>query len=204
MNKEQMSEAIKKCPVVAILRGIILDEVIGVCDALVDSGIGLIEITMNSPEALKSIKLASDHFKGSNVGIGAGTVLSVKQVEAVADAGGEYIISPNCEPAVIRMTKELGLLSLPGVFTPSEALLALQCGADFLKLFPAGRLSPEYIKDLKAVVPADFIAVGGVGADNIKEYLQYAVGAGIGSAVYKSGWTVEEIRTAAARLIQSL
>ncbi len=199
-----MSEAIKKCPVVAILRGITPDEVIGVCDALAERGIGLIEITMNSPEALKSIKLAADHFKNSSVGIGAGTVLSPKDVEAVAEAGGEYIISPNSDPAVIRMTKELGLLSLPGVFTPSEAFLALQCGADFLKLFPAGRLAPEYIKDLKAVVPADFIAVGGVGAGNIKEYLQYAVGAGIGSAVYKAGWSAEEVKTAAVRLIESL
>ena len=148
MKKEQMSNAVKKCPVIAILRGITPDETIDICNALVNSGIGLIEITMNSPEALRSIKLAADHFKNSNVGIGAGTVLTPKQVQEVAAAGGKYIISPNCDPAVICMTKELGLLSLPGIFSPSEALLALQCGADFLILFPAGRLAPEYIKDL--------------------------------------------------------
>jgi 2-dehydro-3-deoxyphosphogalactonate aldolase len=204
MNKLQMSQALEQCPVVAILRGITPDSVVETCQALADGGISLIEITMNSPDALKSIKLAVEHFAGSKVNIGAGTVLSVQEVDAVAGAGGQYIISPNCNPEVIKRTKELGLLSLPGIFTPSEAFTALQSGADFLKLFPAGRLAPEYIKDLKAVVPADFIAVGGVGVGNIKDYLQYAVGAGIGSAVYKAGWSIEQITMAAKRLIDGL
>ncbi len=199
-----MSQALEQCPVVAILRGITPDSVVETCQALADGGISLIEITMNSPEALKSIKLAVEHFAGSPVNIGAGTVLSSQEVDAVAGAGGQYIISPNCNPEVIKRTKKLGLLSLPGIFTPSEAFTALQSGADFLKLFPAGRLAPEYIKDLKAVVPADFIAVGGVGAGNIKDYLQYAVGAGIGSAVYKAGWSIDQITAAAKRLIDGL
>ncbi len=196
-----MTQALEQCPVIAILRGVTPDNAVEICQALADGGILLIEITMNSPDALKSIKLAVEYFAGSKVNIGAGTVLSVQEVDAVAGAGGQYIISPNCNPEVIKRTKELGLLSLPGIFTPSEAFTALQNGADFLKLFPAGRLAPEYIKDLKAVVPADFIAVGGVGADNIKDYLQYTVGAGIGSAVYKAGWSVEQITAAAKRLI---
>ena len=199
-----MSQALEQCPVIAILRGVTPDNAVEICQALAAGGISLIEITMNSPEALKSIKLAVEHFAGSPVNIGAGTVLSPHEVDAVAGAGGQYIISPNCNPEVIKRTKELGLLSLPGIFTPSEAFTALQSGADFLKLFPAGRLAPEYIKDLKAVVPADFIAVGGVGADNIKDYLQYTVGAGIGSAVYKAGWSIEQITVAAKRLIEGL
>ncbi len=204
MNKHQMKAALKQCPVIAILRGITPGEAVPVCQALADAGVGLIEITMNSPEALTSIKLAAAHFAGLPVGIGAGTVLTAQDVEAVAAAGGEYIISPDCNPEVVKRTKELGLLSLPGVFTATEAFTALRSGADFLKVFPVGRLSPEYIKDLQAVVPADFIAVGGVGPENIRDYLKCAVGAGIGSAVYKAGRGPAEAKAAAQALIGRL
>ena len=203
MNKERLAESLKKCPIIAILRGITPAEVVDVCRALVDNGIGLIEITMNSPDAPESIQRAVDYFADSSMGIGAGTVLSQKQVDMVAEAKAGYVISPDCNPEVIQRTKKLGLLSIPGVFTSTEALTALRHGADFLKLFPAGHLAPGYIKDLKAVVSADFIAVGGVGADNLKSYLQYAVGAGIGSAIYKAGRTADEAAAAAKRLTQS-
>lgn len=197
MTKLEMFDLLKSCPLVAILRGITPAEVIDVCQALADNGIKFAEITMNSPEAIKSIKLAAEHFSADEICIGAGTVLTPEHVEAVAAAGGQYIISPNCNPAVIRRTKELGLLSCPGVFTPTEALTAVEAGADVLKLFPAGRLAPEYIKDLKAVVPADFIATGAVNADNIKDYLKLALGAGIGSALYKPGMSSHGVAQAA-------
>ena len=202
MTKQEMLDLLKSCPIVAILRGITPAEVIDVCQALADNGIKFAEITMNSPEAVKSIKLAAEHFDPDQICIGAGTVLTPEHVEAVASAGGQYIISPNCNPAVIRRTKELGLLSCPGVFTPSEAFTALEAGADVLKLFPAGRMAPEYIKDLKAVVPADFVATGAVSSDNIKDYLKLAIGAGIGSALYKPGMNAQEVAQA-AKLIQS-
>lgn len=201
MTRQEMLDLLKSCPIVAILRGIRPEEVIDVCQALADNGIKFAEITMNSPEAVKSIKLAAEHFDSDQICIGAGTVLTPEHVEAVASAGGQYIISPNCNPAVIRRTKELGLLSCPGVFTPSEAFTALDAGADVLKLFPAGRMAPEYIKDLKAVVPAGFIATGAVSADNIKDYLKLAVGVGIGSAIYKPGMSSQEVAQA-AKLIQ--
>jgi len=188
----------------AILRGITLDKVIAVCQALADNGIKFAEITMNSPEAIKSIKMAAEYFTSGRICIGAGTVLSPEQVEAVAAAGGEYIISPNCNPAVIRRTKELGLLSCPGVFTPSEAFAALEAGADVLKLFPAGRMAPEYIKDLKAVVPAEFIATGAVGASNIKDYLKLAAGAGIGSALYKPGMSSLDVSRATKAILSEI
>jgi 2-dehydro-3-deoxyphosphogalactonate aldolase len=200
MNKQEMFDLLKVCPIVAILRGITPSEVIDVCRALAENGIKFAEITMNSPEAVKSIKLAAEEFSSSEICIGAGTVLTPEHVEAVAETGGKYIISPNCNPAVIRRTKELGLLSCPGVFTPSEAFTALEAGADLLKLFPAGRMAPEYIKDLKAVVPAEFMATGAVTADNIKKYLKYAVGAGIGSALYKPGMTSEQVALAAQQM----
>jgi 2-dehydro-3-deoxyphosphogalactonate aldolase len=202
MNKRDMSSKLKDCPIVAILRGIQPGEAVETCQALADGGIKLIEITMNSPKATESIKLVVNHFANTDVEIGAGTVLTPAEVVAVADAGGEYIISPNCNPAVIQKTKELGLLSLPGVFTVSEAFKALDAGADFLKLFPAGRLPPEYIKDMKAVVPADFLAVGGVSPENLNDYLQYTVGAGIGSALYKAGLSMEEIKNNAQKLLE--
>jgi 2-dehydro-3-deoxyphosphogalactonate aldolase len=197
MTKQEMFDALKECPIVAILRGITPAEVVDVCQALADNGIKFAEITMNSPKAVKSIKLAAEHFTSDEIYIGAGTVLTPGHVDAVAAAGGQYIISPNCNSAVIRRTKELGLLSCPGVFTPTEAFTALDAGADLLKLFPAGRLAPEYIKDLKAVVPAEFIATGAVNADNIKAYLKFAIGAGIGSALYKPGMTPEDVAQAA-------
>ena len=130
MTRDEMLNLLKSCPIVAILRGITPDEVIAVCQTLADNGIRFAEITMNSPEAIKSIKMAAEYFTSSRICIGAGTVLSPEQVEAVAAAGGEYIISPNCNQAVIRRTKELDLLSCPGVFTPSEALIALEAGAE--------------------------------------------------------------------------
>lgn len=204
MTKRQMLDALKECPIIAILRGITPAEVVDVCQALAENGIKFAEITMNSPEALQSIKLAVNHFAGSSIAIGAGTVLEPQQVESVANCGGQYIISPDCNSEVIKRTKELGLLSLPGVVTPTEAFTALRSGADFLKLFPAGRWSPEYIKDLQAVISADFIAVGGVGVDNIKSYLQYTIGVGIGSAVYKVGCSAATTKAAAERLINNL
>ena len=201
MNKSDMSAKLQECPIVAILRGIQPEESVEICQALADGGIKLIEITMNSPRAIETIKLVVNHFENTDVEIGAGTVLTSEEVEAVADAGGKYIISPNCNPVVIQKTKELGLLSLPGVFTVSEAFNALDAGADFLKLFPAGRLPPEYIKDMKAVVPADFLAVGGVSPENLNDYLQYTVGAGIGSALSKAGLSMEQIKNNAQKLI---
>ncbi|MDA3799134.1 MAG: 2-dehydro-3-deoxy-6-phosphogalactonate aldolase [Kiritimatiellae bacterium] len=202
MNKNDMSLKLKSCPIVAILRGITPSESINICQALADGGIKLIEITMNSPSALESIELVAKHFENADVEIGAGTVLTPEEVKAVQKAGGKYIISPNCNPAVIQKTKELGLLSLPGVFTVSEAFTALESGADFLKLFPAGRLAPEYIKDMKAVVPADFLAVGGVSPSNLNAYLQYTVGAGIGSALYKTDLSMQEIKSNAENLLK--
>ena len=204
MTRQEMLNILKSCPIVAILRGITQEEVIDVCQALADNGIKFAEITMNSPEAVKSIKLAAEHFDSAEICIGAGTVLSSEQVDAVAAAGGEYIISPNCNQDVIRRTKEIGLLSCPGVFTPSEAFAALEAGADILKLFPAGRMAPEYIKDLKAVVPAEFIATGAVSAANIKDYLKLAAGAGIGSALYKPGISSREISQAAKAILSEI
>jgi len=181
---------LQECPIVAILRGITPGEVPAVCDVLLEKGIRLLEIPLNSPDALKSIAIAAEHVRGKQIA-GAGTVLSPDDVEAVHDAGGEFIISPNTDPDVIRKTKELGMISMPGFFTASEAFAAIKAGADYLKLFPA-ILGPGYIKDLKAVVKKPIFAVGGVNAENIPAFMKVCAGVGIGSALYKPGKTLEQ------------
>jgi 2-dehydro-3-deoxyphosphogalactonate aldolase len=195
MNSNKPSEFqhdLALAPVIAILRGVTPETVLPVCDALATGGVRFIEVTLNSPDALTSIARAAEHFRGVAVRIGAGTVLSAAEVDAVAEAGGTYIISPNTDAAVIRQTKKRGLISIPGFFTPSEAFAALAAGADLLKCFPVGRLGPGYIKDLKAVLPAPVIAVGGANADNAAEFLQAgAIAVGVGSALYKPGWSPE-------------
>lgn len=187
----------KECPLVAILRGILPEEVEAVCDVLYKNGIRLLEIPLNSPDALRSIEIAMKHTAGRML-VGAGTVLTPEDVRNVRAAGGEFIISPNTDVAVIRETKAGGMLSIPGFFTASEAFTAIQAGADYLKLFPAV-LGPGYVKDLKAVVKKPIMAVGGVNAANLPDFMKVCAGAGIGSALYKAGKSLEDLdRDAAA------
>ena len=193
------ADCLATSPLVAILRGITPREVPEVCDALLEGGILLLEIPLNSPNAFESIRTASTHSSGRQL-VGAGTVLTPEEVEKVHAAGGTFIISPNTDAAVIRRTKELGMISMPGFFTPTEGFTAIAAGADYLKLFPAGSMGTGYVKDLKAVIKKPILAVGGVNEKNLKEFLTVCPGAGIGSALYKPGKTPEEIREYAAKL----
>jgi len=193
---------LKECPMVAILRGITPGEVAAVCDVLYEKGVRLLEIPLNSPDALKSIAIAAEHAKGRQL-VGAGTVLTPEDVEGVHAAGGQFIISPNTEPDVIRRTKALGMISMPGFFTASEAFTAIKAGADYLKLFPA-ILGPGYVKDLKAVVKKPIFAVGGVNAENIPAFMKVCAGVGIGSALYKSGKTLEQIASDAEAMVKAV
>ncbi|NMD86613.1 2-dehydro-3-deoxy-6-phosphogalactonate aldolase [Victivallis vadensis] len=192
-------EQARRCPVVAILRGITPEEMLPVCEALRTAGIRLLEVPLNSPDALESIRhAAAKYHAAGELLAGAGTVLTAQNVRDVAAAGGRFIISPDANPEVIRETKRLGLVSIPGFFTATEAFTALRAGADYLKLFPAGKLGPGYVKDLKAVIKAPILAVGGVDTDNIAAFLDVCAGVGIGSALYKPGKTPAEIEQAAA------
>ena len=194
------AEYLKSSPLIAILRGITVPEVPGVCAALLENGIALLEIPLNTPNALECIKEAGKYAANRQL-VGAGTVLTVEDVENVCAAGGKFIISPNTDTAVISRTKELGLISIPGFFTPSEGFTALAAGADYLKLFPAGCMGKSYVKDLKAVMKTDILAVGGVDAGNLKDFLSVCPGAGIGSALYKSGRSIEEVSRNAKELM---
>lgn len=199
--KEQFENFMAQCPVVAILRGITNSEVTVVCDALYDAGIRILEIPLNSPDAVKSIAIAAEHCKGK-MAVGAGTVLTVEDVNNVFNAGGTFIISPNTDTDVIRETKKLGMLSIPGFFTATEGFAASKAGADYLKLFPAC-LGPSYVKDLKAVIKTPIMAVGGVKMNNISDFMDVCCGVGIGSALYKAGKSIEDIRKDAEDIVKA-
>jgi 2-dehydro-3-deoxyphosphogalactonate aldolase len=190
--------------IIAILRGITPPEILDVCRALIDAGITMIEVPLNSPEALKSIAMAAEAF-GSEAAIGAGTVLSRKDVWAVSDAGGSFVVSPDTNKSVIRETVSLQMLSYPGVFTPTDAFRAIRAGATGLKFFPAEVLGSKGIKAIKAVLPPDLpvYAVGGANPDNFGEF--FAVGCtgfGLGTYIFKPGMDATQVseraRTAVA------
>ncbi|MBU1335018.1 MAG: 2-dehydro-3-deoxy-6-phosphogalactonate aldolase [Devosia sp.] len=188
---------------IAILRGITPSETVHVCQALIAAGITMIEVPLNSPDALTSIALASNAL-GDDAAIGAGTVLTKKQVWAVADAGGTFIVSPDTNKAVIEETVRIQLLSYPGVFTPTDAFRAIKAGATGLKFFPAEVLGPKGIKAMKAVLPPELpvYAVGGANPDNFGEYFAAGcTGFGLGTYLYKPGMDVAQVAERAATAV---
>ena len=194
------------CPLVAIIRGVTPAEAVGIGGALIDAGIRIIEVPLNSPDPLVSIGLLAHAF-GSQATIGAGTVLREEQVLAVADSGGEIIVSPSTRPGVIAATVARGLVSSPGYFTPSEAFDALDAGAHALKLFPAEAASPAVVRAQRAVLPRDvpLIVVGGVKPDTMADYLAAgANGFGLGSALYRPGQAPAEVAAQARAFVGAL
>lgn len=190
-------------PLIAILRGVTTAEAPAMAEALVDAGITQIEVPLNSPTPFDSIT-AMKNAVGDAAIVGAGTVLSTDDVGRVRDAGGELIVSPNCDQRVIVATKAAGMASWPGVMTPSECFAALKAGADGLKIFPASLLGPDGIKAIRAVLPKGTLvyAVGGAGADNFREWMDAtADGFGIGSALYKPGFTVADVAERAKGMV---
>lgn len=181
-------------PIVAILRGVKPDEVLAVASAIVDAGIDVIEVPLNSPDAVESITRLSQQFP--DIVSGAGTVTDPDILPVLRDAGAKIIVAPNMNPAVIGGALQLGMLPMPGVQTVTEAFAAIEAGALHLKLFPAGVLGPAFAKALKAVLPPDvgLYAVGGAGAENIKQWRESGVdGFGIGTDIYRPGMTVDEV-----------
>ncbi len=190
-------------PLIAILRGIDPDESVAVVEALLAAGITRIEVPLNSPSPFTSIERMVATVDGAAT-IGAGTVLTVEDVQKVQEAGGSLIVSPNCDPEVIRATKKLNMQSFPGVLTPSECFTALQSGADGLKVFPAFQMGVEGLKAVRAVLPAttEVYMVGGVGPENFAEWRKAgASGFGLGSWLYKPGDDVAGIASRAAEAV---
>lgn len=182
-------------PLVAILRGIRPDEAAAVGDALADAGFLCVEVPLNSPRPLETIAALRARFEGRLL-VGAGTVLKAAEVAEVSAAGGQLIISPNTDVAVIAAAKAAGLVSVPGFFTPSEAFAALAAGADALKLFPAETAGPATLKAIRAVLPASVpvLPVGGIEPGSMAAWRAAgAAGFGIGSALYRPGLSADEV-----------
>ncbi len=191
---EMFDRCFGQCPLVAIIRGVTPGEAVAIGEALVEGGIRIIEVPLNSPEPLASIERLAQRF-GEDALIGAGTVLRAEDVARVKAAGGKLVVSPNMNAAVIRATVEAGMVSSPGVFTPTEAFAALENGAHALKLFPAEAASTKVVKAIRAVLPKEvrLIGVGGVDTDTIGGWLDAgADGFGLGSGVYKPGQSPAE------------
>lgn len=199
---EKFRAGLGALPLVAILRGLKPAEAPAIGDVLVDAGFTLIEVPLNSPQPLDSIALLAKRFPQALVG--AGTVLTAQDVRAVAAAGGELVVAPNFSAEVVAETVRLGLVSLPGVMTPSEAFAALAAGAHGLKLFPAEMASPAVVKALLAVLPkgTPLIPVGGIAAGTLAGWhAAGAAGFGLGSSLYKPGDDAATVRAKAAAVI---
>jgi 2-dehydro-3-deoxyphosphogalactonate aldolase len=197
------ADAISECGLIAILRGITTTEVEAVGQALVEAGIRMAEIPLNSPDPFASIQKMATVFKGKLV-VGAGTVLSVQDVNVLKAHGGQISVSPDCNEAVIARARELGLEPVPGVFTPTEAFAAIRAGATHLKLFPAEAASPVTVKAWRAVLPkhVKIYAVGGITPANMQGWVDAGVaGFGIGSNIYKQGATAATVAKSAKEFI---
>lgn len=189
--------------IIAILRGITPPETIEVCDALVLAGVTMIEVPLNSPDALRSIEDAAKVFEGRAL-VGAGTVLSRADVDAVADASGQFVVSPDTNPAVIGATLERGMTSYPGVFSPTDAFTAIRAGATGLKFFPAEVLGSKGIRAMKAVLPPELplYAVGGANPDNFAEFFAAGcAGFGLGTYIFKPGMSAAEVALRATNAV---
>lgn len=195
-----------ECPLVAIIRGVTPDEAVAIGEALMEAGIRIIEVPLNSPEPLASIERLAQRF-GDEALIGAGTVLRVEDVERVRKAGGRLVVSPNMNAGVIRATVAAGMVSSPGVLTPTEAFAALESGAHALKLFPAEAASPNVVKAIRAVLPTDvrLLVVGGVTPETVSGWLDAgADGFGLGGGLYKPRQSAEETLKAARAFVAAV
>jgi 2-dehydro-3-deoxyphosphogalactonate aldolase len=202
--QQKLAKYLQTIPLVAILRGLTPAEALPVGQALVATGWGLIEVPLNSPQPLDSIAAMASAFPDALVG--AGTVLNISDVQNVDAAGGQLIVSPNYNPAVVREAVRLGLVCMPGVMTASEAFAALEAGAAGLKIFPAEMITPAVVKALRAVLPPATVVfpVGGITIENMPAFLSAgANGFGIGSALYKPGMEAQQVSSNAIEFIAS-
>ena len=198
--------AIEKHPLIAILRGIKPTEVVDVAEILIEKDFKIIEIPLNSPDPIRSIELLTHYFENHAI-IGAGTVLDEASIRSIAEAGAKLVVMPNGNGAVVRAAKDRGLIAIPGIATPTEAFAMIEAGADALKLFPAEGIPPSVLKAMKAVLPSTvpILPVGGITPEKMDDYLKAgAIGFGLGSALYKPGMTLRDIRKNAEAFNQAL
>ena len=198
--------AIEKHPLIAILRGIKPTEVVDVAEILIEKDFKIIEIPLNSPDPIRSIELLTHYFENHAI-IGAGTVRDEASIRSIAEAGAKLVVMPNGNGIVVKAAKDRGLIAIPGIATPSEAFAMIEAGADALKLFPAEGIPPSVLKAMKAVLPSTvpILPVGGITPEKMNDYLKAgAIGFGLGSALYKPGMTLRDIRKNAEAFNQAL
>lgn len=212
---QKIIDTIKEHKVIAICRGVSRENLISAAEALYEGGIRLMEVTYSANGAVtdedtaENIRILAEYF-GEKMFIGAGTVLTERQVVLTKEAGGRFIISPNTDIDVIRKTKELGLVSIPGSLTPTEAVVAHKAGADFVKLFPAGTFGPSYVKAVKAPLShVDVLAVGGIDENNAAAFLAAgACGVGVGGNLVNNSWIkvgeFEKVKEVATKMVAAV
>ena len=197
---------IDACPIIAILRGIRPEEVEDIGTALLAEGLNILEVPLNSPNPLQSIRRLHAAF-GERALIGAGTVTSEDEVAAIARAGAKLMVTPHCDPSLVLAARARGMIACPGFFTPGEAFALLAAGADALKLFPAEAASPAVLRALLAVLPKGtaVLPVGGVAADTIPGWKAAgAAGFGVGSSIYRPGDDAAAVGAKARALRQAI
>ena len=195
MRTEFVEQCLAEVPFVAIMRGVLPDEVVPIGDALHQAGFKVMEVTLNSERPLESIRLLAEAFE-EKMAVGAGTVTSPDEVESVFEAGAGFVVSPSVHAGVIAETKRLGMYSLPGAMTPTECFDAIHAGADGLKIFPASVLGPSGLSGVMAVIPNEVpvFAVGGVTTENLGEWFEAgAGGVGLGSNIYHKGDSAAQV-----------
>jgi 2-dehydro-3-deoxyphosphogalactonate aldolase len=203
---QRLRAALGETPLIAILRGITPSQVLQVTRALVEAGIRVVEVPLNSPEPLRSIELVARWVDGEAM-VGGGTVLQPADVGRIGDAGGRLIVTPHCAPPILEAARERGLMTLPGIATPSEAFGALHHGADGLKLFPAEGASPPVLAAMRAVLPPETLVlpVGSITAAAMPAFWEAgADGFGLGSALYRAGQSAEETSRRARSLVEQI
>ena len=205
-HSQRLLTQLDRMPLVAILRGVTPDDVLPLADVLINQGIGIIEVPLNSPDPFTSIEALAQRF-GEAAVIGAGTVTRPEQVAQLQRCGGQLVVMPHADTEVITAAAEAGLAAMPGVMTPTEAFAALKAGAHALKLFPAEFASPKVLKALLTVLPTGtrVLPVGGIGPESMADYWQVGAGGfGLGSGLYRPGMTAGDLAQCAQAYVAAV
>lgn len=202
MTAPSFAARLRELPLIAVLRGLTPDAAVAVGETLVEAGFRLLEVPLNSPRPFDSIEQLAKRF--GHLTVGAGTVLSSADVDAVHASGGRLVVAPNLDESVVETALAHDMFAIPGVATPTEAFRGLAASASALKLFPAEMVAPAVVKAMRAVLPKDalLIPTGGIGAHNIADYWTAgANGFGTGSSLFRPDMSVAELATAAAAIV---
>ncbi|WP_411953988.1 bifunctional 4-hydroxy-2-oxoglutarate aldolase/2-dehydro-3-deoxy-phosphogluconate aldolase [Alkalibacillus sp. S2W] len=205
MSKEKHLEMLKDTGIIAVLRRVPKDQLFQVVDALVESGVNVLELTVDSDDAFSSIRELNDYY-GDRALVGAGTVVTPGEARQALDAGSQFIFSPSFDEEVVQLTHDAGVISIPGVLTPTEMVKAYQEGADAVKIFPASAVGPRYLKDLKGPLGhIPMIPTGGINVDNTAEFIKYgAIAVGVGGSLVDPSLDLNTLKAKATAFVDQV